>query len=377
MASMTCNWCFTINADEEHGEGDTWEKTATAELAPVELFDAGEMKCIYYQLEKAPTTGQRHLQGFLVTLKTARLTKVSKLLPHAHFEKMRGTVKQNVDYCSKAETKIAGPWSYGVLPVNQGRRTDWAVVRDDLSTGKTKQQVLLENPHLAPCFRGIEALVYALKPAPPKQRDINVFYLYGTTNTGKTHRAMNSCEDPYVITGRYIDGRSFDMYEGQSTLVLDEWTPEEWPLTVMNALLQQWKCPLNCRYNNKYGLWTTVIICTNVQPQDCYTVLLHAAQRDSFTRRLTHVVEIRGQHDPEIDFVTGAVTDAAPASAAPCASPALAVSSHTEAFVLAPGPPTPPLPSSLAPLSVSSFRRTVATSKDMGEHAVLKTKIKN
>lgn len=61
MASLGRNWVFTVNANEE--EATRWVATATAELAPVDLYDAEHMRGIFYQLEKAPTTGQVHLQG--------------------------------------------------------------------------------------------------------------------------------------------------------------------------------------------------------------------------------------------------------------------------------------------------------------------------
>ena len=107
--SRGTNWVFTINADER--ETIEWTATATPELPPVMLYDAMSMRCIYYQLERAPTTGQLHLQGFIVTNKTMRLPAVSKLLPHAHLELMKGSVLQNIQYCSKADSKVAGPGS--------------------------------------------------------------------------------------------------------------------------------------------------------------------------------------------------------------------------------------------------------------------------
>ena len=151
MATNGRNWCFTVNANEE--EAKLWVDTATAELAPVDLFDAEHMKAAFYQLERAPTTGQVHLQGFVVMHKVSRLTAVSKVLPHAHLELMKGTVVQNVEYCSKSATKVAGPWKFGELPVKQGKRTDWDSVKKDLEAGKTKKEVLLNTLILPPVPR--------------------------------------------------------------------------------------------------------------------------------------------------------------------------------------------------------------------------------
>ena len=299
MATNGRNWCFTVNANEE--EAKLWVDTATAELAPVDLFDAEHMKAAFYQLERAPTTGQVHLQGFVVMHKVSRLTAVSKVLPHAHLELMKGTVVQNVEYCSKSATKVAGPWKFGELPVKQGKRTDWDSVKKDLEAGKTKKEVLLEHPHLAPCAKGIDALVDALMPEPPLSRNIEVWYLTGPTGTGKTHRAYTAFPKAYKVKGKYFEGKTFDQYAGQETLILDEWDPYEWPLTLMNTLLDKWECPLQCRFFNKYAYWTRVIICTNYKLEECYPAVMEL-QRNTFQRRIHHEIEIVDQQNPVVDF---------------------------------------------------------------------------
>lgn len=303
--SRSCNWCFTINATET--EATAWEESATPDMAPVWLFDAGTMKGMLYQLEKAPTTGQIHIQGFMITLKTQRMTGVAKMLPHAHLEVMKGSVKQNIEYCSKSDSKVAGPWTFGELPTKQGKRTDWSTVKEMADAGSKKKDILAEFPHLAPCVKGIEALIEASRPAPPISRDVQVWYLYGATGTGKTHRAYTAFPKAFKIRGKYFEGKSFDMYDGEEVLILDEWSPYEWSLTLMNTLLDKWETPLQCRYNNKYAYWTKVIICTNFKPEECYAAVL-GGQKASFFRRLTHQVEILSQTNPEIDFINNKIT---------------------------------------------------------------------
>ncbi len=45
--------------------------------------------------------GTRHLQGFIVLKTKKRLGGVKSILPRAHWEKMKGTLKSNIEYCSK------------------------------------------------------------------------------------------------------------------------------------------------------------------------------------------------------------------------------------------------------------------------------------
>lgn len=237
----------------------------------------------------------------MVLRKSARLSGASKVLPHAHLESMRGTVKQNVDYCGKAETKVAGPWKFGELPVNQGKRTDWEKVKQDALAGMTRAEIVMESPHLAPMAKGIDVLIEAAKSKPATSRTVKVWVLSGPTNTGKTHRAMTAFPDAYLIRGKYFEGKSFDQYNGELVLILDEWDPYEWPLTLMNGLMDKWKCPLQCRFFNKHALWTTVIICTNYGLDHCYPAV-PALQRDTFRRRVTHWVDVQSIELPVVDF---------------------------------------------------------------------------
>lgn len=54
-----------------------------------------------YQAEIAPTTGTKHLQGFFSLSHRARFNSFG-FRPGTHFEGMKGTIEQNVDYCSKS-----------------------------------------------------------------------------------------------------------------------------------------------------------------------------------------------------------------------------------------------------------------------------------
>jgi len=79
-------WCFTLNNPTEE------EKVALSEL---------DVKCIGYG-EEVAASGTPHLQGFLYWNEPRGLKKTRLLLGgRAHVEAMKGTFKQNVDYCSK------------------------------------------------------------------------------------------------------------------------------------------------------------------------------------------------------------------------------------------------------------------------------------
>lgn len=80
------NWCFTLNnyTDEDIS-------TLTS------LTDAQYM----FEQEIAPTTGTEHLQGFIIFKNPRTITGLKRILRSAHWEEMKGTIDQNILYCTK------------------------------------------------------------------------------------------------------------------------------------------------------------------------------------------------------------------------------------------------------------------------------------
>lgn len=82
------------------------------------------VKCAAVQQEKCPDTGREHFQGFVQLVKPMRLMSIKSLLKcdSAHLERTKGSPIQAWDYCTKEETRIGGPWTYGDKPGGQGKR---------------------------------------------------------------------------------------------------------------------------------------------------------------------------------------------------------------------------------------------------------------
>lgn len=280
-------WCFTIFPDASAVFDDK-------SVCPIEWPNC---RWGIVSIEKAPNTGRFHFQGAVYYNTPQRMSRLrSDFGETGHYEVMKGSPQQSETYCSKAGSHIAGPWQTGEIP-KQGKRTDWDAVKTDIQAGKTFNEIVIAYPHLAPTAKGITTLIEATLPPPPISRVVTVFYLWGPTGTGKTHRALTTFPDSYLIRGAISPGKSFDQYFNEETLVLDEWDPMEWPLTLLNSLLDKWKCPLQCRYANKYARWTRVIITTNHKPDHCYTLAL----RPTFLRRLDFIEEIVDR-DTVVDF---------------------------------------------------------------------------
>lgn len=286
-------WCFTYFVEEDY---------AYSREYPIDPHP--DWTYAVMQLEVCPNTGRRHLQGYFRVRTAIGFDRALGTLPEgSHMEAARGTYLDNIRYCTKENSRAPDtePWEMGTRP-QQGKRTDWDSVLTDLRAGQTCGQVILERPHLAPMMRGVETLAEQLKPAPPPIRNVLCYYLFGESGVGKSHRAHTWFPDAYVITGRYYEGKSFDGYSMEDTLILDEWKDHEWPLTLMNSLLDKWKLTLQCRYKNKMAYWTRVLVLSNQQEHEVYYGDPH---RSTFWRRFQQVVEVRTRE--QVIEIPGAV----------------------------------------------------------------------
>jgi len=89
-----------------------------------QLILTDDIKYFVYQLEEATTP---HMQGYFIIKGRKSMSQVKRLLPGCmigcHLEPRKGTHAQAKKYCTKNETRKAGPWEAGVEP-KQGSRSD-------------------------------------------------------------------------------------------------------------------------------------------------------------------------------------------------------------------------------------------------------------
>jgi len=177
-------WCFTLNnPDVELGE---------------DQFKDMEARYLVFQEE---TVNQRHWQGYVEMDKPVRFSHFSTWLPGAHWEKARGDGKANKEYCTKEESRTAGPWEFGVLGRGSGSRTDILSLRDAIKSGKRGVGLYDDDVVCGPAVkygRGVEQMVAAYTVPVPRP-DVVVTLHFGPAGTGKTHCCHSA--DAYFYDG--------------------------------------------------------------------------------------------------------------------------------------------------------------------------------
>lgn len=253
-----------------------------------------EVVYMIWQKEKGAKEGTVHMQGYVRFDKKKQMKAAKNWFEcdSIHMEPARGTEKQNREYCTKAETRIDGPWEFGVYDESagqQGKRSDLEAVAEKIKQGSSMKDIAEQHPEAYIRYhQGIEKLRDIVQPLPPLERDIKCIVLWGETGTGKTHRARTQFPDIYeVIAGRDPWGT----YSGQEVILFDEFNWERWTIQDMNRFCDKWRCQLDCRYKDKYAAWTRVVICANTEPYTWWPNG-HQALREAFWRRISQV-EVR------------------------------------------------------------------------------------
>lgn len=155
-------------------------------------------------------THVHHFQGYVEMHQPVRFTHFK--LPEAHFFICNGTREENIAYCTKEDTRIGGPYTFGKDP-KPGERNDLIDLRNAVKSGKRGAD-LFDDDDIAPVAikyqRGVEAMVQAYT-VPPKRDKVEVTFHYGKAGTGKTYCA--DCPGAY-----FFDGGANNFWNGYKVL---------------------------------------------------------------------------------------------------------------------------------------------------------------
>lgn len=222
MQSVARAWCFTI-----HYEDDGKEEHKEALTRFSERADAGAFRYLVCQLEAGDEQqdGRVHLQGYVEFSRPLRGRGVQRVLGagRPHVEARRGTRDQARAYCQKADTRVEGPWEYGLWGAGgQGARSDLRDIAAAVRDGSTLRDIAIEYPgQFIRYHSGIQKLQTLFQQESKLMRDpIDCELHWGRSGAGKSYHAFSNAEpdDTFVWTG----GKWWDGYDGQSLVLCDD-----------------------------------------------------------------------------------------------------------------------------------------------------------
>jgi len=274
MSDRSRAWCFTANPgaygshpeDPQGSELSLLDEARSAEESVCSLLEklAPSAEYVIGQLERASTL---HLQGFVYFKNARSLSAVRLLIPGAHWEKTRD-IQASIKYCSKEDTRVAGPWEHGVRP-QQGRRSDIEAFTTAVAAGevRTMRDAALVAPSMVLRYpTGARVLLDALNNVPARDKMPIVVYLWGPTGSGKTRRchdfAREIQSDLYVVESNDRSYR-FTGYSGQPVVLFDEVNFSHMPVTEWCQLLDRYPYTVrrfgmpNIQFNSRYVFMTS------------------------------------------------------------------------------------------------------------------------
>lgn len=269
------NWCFTINNPEQCPLPITEDIQET-------------IKILVYQEEQAST---RHLQGYLECVSPVRLSQLKKIFPTAHFEQRKGSRLQAVQYVTKEESRVSGPYFYHHhgktlnnylqgLTKTSSNSSKLGEIKALLDGGSSEQSIAEE--HFDSWVRHYKAFrEYKLLKTQPRTSFEKLIVVLGPTGTGKSRFVLEQYPDAYwKQRSNWWDG-----YSGQKNVVLDEyygWLPYD----LLLRLCDRYPLLLEVKGGQVQCGATNIIITSNLSPSDWY----QKGYKPALYRRITTIL---------------------------------------------------------------------------------------
>lgn len=258
-------WCFTLHeySDEE-----------------LSKFENIEVKYIVYGKEICPTTQRKHLQGYMYFQDKVSMKWIKEKLgiKRIHLESANGTAEQNRKYCTKEGEYV----ERGERP-QQGRRSDIAFVREIIKSGGNIRKLLEEDCVNYQTIKIAEKYLTYCESS--RNYKPEVYWIYGSTGTGKSHLAYEMAgEDVYTCNK---DNKWWDGYDGHECVVIDDMRGDFAKFHEILRLLDKYQYRAEVKGGFRQLLAKRIIITTTKHPR----VMFKKSEEDidQLVRRITWI----------------------------------------------------------------------------------------
>ena len=196
---------------------------------------------------------------------------------------MKGTVEQSRGYIMNDDKRTnTGPGKeFGDYKksTTQGQRKDLESMYNMVKEGKPEYEIWEAHP--GTCMRYPKATKYARKVVtrprwtvrPADLPEPVLIVIWATSGLGKSYTTRLYFGEQAYFTNHGENDHPWDDYEGQKIIVLDEFRDDQWNYKTINSLCDmRLKLLLRCRYENCWANHEKLIMLTNCDPRQWYTV---------------------------------------------------------------------------------------------------------
>lgn len=274
------SWCFTWNGYLQ----ETYNAIKANGLG-------GGIKYIVVGRETAPTTGMRHLQGYIsfANPKTMRQVKTwlrewgpgSPCLAIA-----RGSASQNRTYCSKDGDFFEA----GNVP-QQGQRTDLDLVYEDVKQGKHIVDIIDGNAEAFIKYaKNIMLINNLLNYQTHRTTRPYVLWFFGSTGSGKSRDALAIAKTMGTYYYKNPTNKWWDGYVQQDCIVIDDYRRDFSTFADLLRILDWYPFSLEVKGGTVALNSTLIIFTTPKNPLDTWEGR-SAEDLNQLSRRIDHVVQ--------------------------------------------------------------------------------------
>lgn len=227
---------------------------------------------MYFELPKKKT-----LRG----LKAALLNE-SASLNSLHLEISKGDLSSNQEYCKKD-----GQWFQFGTPMTNGTKRSILEVSEAIKNGASLKTIATDfTDHFIRYPRGIEKAIELLNNDPRDFKSYVKVYI-GATGTGKSRKAHEDDK----ITWTHHGDRWFDGYQGQESVLFDDFDGIKSGIPFRKLLQITDRYPLSVPYKGGFANWRprVIVFTTNVEPDQWYP----GEDFAPLSRRIDEIVRFR------------------------------------------------------------------------------------
>jgi len=252
-----------------------------------------QLKFFVFQTETCPTTGRKHFQLYIQTMNPTALSTMHELLDFFkfHIEPAQGSPTQNVKYCTKEESRAAGPWKWGEEP-HQGSRSDISTIKELIKSGHGMRRIAEEATSYQ-ALKSAELLLKYIEQPRPIQ-DIDVRWYHGATATGKTRSAMEEFPEAWKSSGSL---RWWDGYDAHKAVVIDDFRPSFCSFPYLLEILDRYPVRIENKGGSRQLQATTIIVTCPYTPQK----LFHKRLDEDVNQLVRRIATIKLFGDHELD----------------------------------------------------------------------------
>ena len=235
------------------------------------------IKTVYWCMcDEVGENGTPHTHIFLASKNAILFDTIQKRFYGAHIEFVQGTCQQNRDYIrkegnylnsDKKETNIIETFEeFGEMPIERkgGNDNISKKVLQMIKEGKSDFEIIEEHSSYITKIQHLQKTRQTIYQSLYRStfRELEVTYIWGETNTGKTRYVLDryGYENVYKITNYE---HPFDNYENQEVILFDEFR-SSLSLKDMLQYLDGYPCELPARYANRQACYLKVYIISNI-----------------------------------------------------------------------------------------------------------------